>query len=78
MTVTEAVDRARVDRIDLVTGRYQRTDQQATVGLDPDQDLRWVLSMVGQHGVQPVQLLHALWDPPAGQQPPSSSSTATS
>jgi hypothetical protein len=36
-------------------GRDQRPDQQATVGLDPDQDLPWVLSMVGQHGVQPGQ-----------------------
>jgi hypothetical protein len=26
--------------------------------------------MLGQHGVQPGQPLHALWDPPAGQQLP--------
>jgi hypothetical protein len=55
MAVTVAVDRSRVDPIDLVAGRYQRTDQQATVSLHPDQDLRWVLHLVGQHGLQPGQ-----------------------
>ena len=55
MAVTVAVDRSRVDPVDLVTGRYQRTDQQATAGLDPDQDLGWVLHLFGQHGVQPGQ-----------------------
>jgi hypothetical protein len=33
MTVTVAVNRSRVDRIHLVAGRHQPTDQQATVGL---------------------------------------------
>jgi hypothetical protein len=78
MTVTVAVDRARVDRIDLVTGRYQRPDQQATVGLDPDQDLPWVLSMVGQHGVQPGQPSTPSGIRRLASSRPCSSSTATS
>lgn len=78
MAVTVAVDRARVDRRHLIAGRYQRTDQQATVGLDPDQDLRWVLHLFGQHGVQPGQPSTPSGIRRLASSRPCASSTATS
>jgi hypothetical protein len=50
-----AADDLRIDRVHLVAGRQQRSDQQAPVGLNADRDLRRVLGM-GSH--QDVQLLH--------------------
>jgi hypothetical protein len=54
--VAVATDRQRVDPIHLVAGGQQRTDQQSTVGLDPDHHLAGILGMPGK---QRVQLGHA-------------------
>jgi hypothetical protein len=54
MPLAVLAGRQWVDRMDLVAGRDQRTDQQAPVGLDPHDDLRGVVGMLGQQPVQPA------------------------
>ena len=62
-----AADGLWVDRIDLATGGQQRSDQQAPVGLNADRDLRRVLGMAGQQGVQLTHACQAVKDPTDGQ-----------
>jgi hypothetical protein len=57
----------RVDRIDLVAGGQQATDQQPTVGLDPHRDLPWVLGMGGHHHVQLGHAGEPVRNPAGGQ-----------
>jgi hypothetical protein len=52
MAAAVATHRVRVNRIDLIASGHQGPDQQASVGLDPDRDLCWVLSVGGHQGVQ--------------------------
>jgi hypothetical protein len=52
MAAPVAADHLGVDRIDLVAGRQQRTDQQAPVGLNPDRYLPRLLGMGRDQGVQ--------------------------
>jgi hypothetical protein len=57
----------RVDPDDLVAGRDQRADQQATVGLDAGHHAGRVVGVVGQHGVQGRQAADAVRDAGRGQ-----------
>src|SRR4051794_11928412 len=62
----------RVDRIDGVTRGDQRLHPRAPVGLDPDQHLlglRTLLQMVPDQGVQYREPLDPLGEPAADQQP---------
>jgi hypothetical protein len=67
MAAAVAADDMGIDRIDLVAGRQQGSDQQPPVGLDSHRYLPGLLSMGGH---QRMQLLHpsqAVKDP-AGRQ----------
>jgi hypothetical protein len=60
-------DHLGVDRIDLVAGGQQRTDQQAAVGLDPDRHLSRLLGMGGDQLVQLSYPGQPIVDPVGGE-----------
>jgi hypothetical protein len=62
-----AADDLWVDRIDLVAGRQQCPDQQASVGLDPDRHLPGLLGMGGDQGMQLPHPCQAIGDPASCQ-----------
>jgi hypothetical protein len=44
----------RVDGEDVVAGLHERSHEEPSIGLDPDDDLGRVLRMLGDHRVQPA------------------------
>jgi len=67
MPATVAADGMGVDRIDLVAGGHQRSDQQTPVGLDADHHLPWVLCMGGHQLMQLAHPNQAIRDPASCQ-----------
>jgi len=68
MAIPVAADGQRVDRIHLVTGRDQGTDEQATVGLGSDHHLGRVLGLAGQQLMHQPQPSQPVCHPPGRQQ----------
>ena len=64
MPTAIAAHHLRVNRIDLIAGRQQHTNQQAPVGLNPDDDLGWILGMSSHQGMQRPHPGEAIGDTP--------------
>jgi len=71
MPTAIAAHHLRVNRIDLIAGRQQHTNQQAPVGLNPDDDLGWILGMSSHQGMQRPHPGEAIGDTPGASTPPS-------
>lgn len=65
--VSVARRRHRVHRIHLVPGRDERSDEQATVGLDPDHHLARLSGVTADHVVEPRDAGDTLAQPATGQ-----------
>jgi hypothetical protein len=64
MAAAVAAHHLRVNRIDLIAGRQQHPNQQAPVGLNPDDDLGWILGMSSHQGMQRPDSGEAIGDTP--------------
>ena len=67
MPVPVAVHRQRVDREHLIAGGHQGAYEQPTIGLDPDDHLLGLLSVLGEGLMQLRHTLDALRHPPLGE-----------
>jgi hypothetical protein len=64
MPISVATHRPRVERIHLIAGTHQRTDQQPPVGLDPNHHPPRILDMGGDQRVQLTHPRQPISDPP--------------
>ncbi len=61
MTFPVAGHRHRVQRVDLVSRRDQRTDEQAAVGLSGHHHFGGIVDMLSHQGVKPGDALQPFW-----------------